>query len=355
MILNWLLSDLKHFLNSENPLPHALLVTGAPGSGKSSFSLSLAAGLLCETPKQQRQDGLACGSCQSCHWISQGSHPDLRRVMPAAFDPTYDPSFQPPVNGAEEGADEITEKDAEKKKSSEITVDQIRAMTRFLSVGGHRGGVRVVLIDPATAMNNIAANAFLKTLEEPQGNTLIVLLASRSSQISATLRSRCVVHPLTQPTKEQAKDFLLAFAKDLPEKDLDSALQMSGDMPLRALALVQGQESAGYRLALDAMLRLPDTGWQQAAEQVAQLPPSQWLVVLQYWIADVARVMQGVSPARFGAQQAVLQRLSMSLENRLDKLAEFSQWLDAQRRWANHPLNSKLFAEDILMRYCRLF
>jgi DNA polymerase III subunit delta' len=334
MNLNWLLPNLKHFLNTENPLPHALLITGAPGIGKSALSLQLAAGLLCETPKSERENGLACGHCKACHWLEQGTHPDLRRIMPAAFDPSYDPSFTGGSGISEGEEDEPLEKGAEKaekKKSSEITVDQIRAMGRFLSVGGHRGGLRVVLVDPATSMNQIAANAFLKTLEEPLGNTLILMLASRSSQISATLRSRCVAHALAAPSPE------------------------AGGMPLRALALVRGQESAGYRLALDTIQRLPDTGWRQASTEVSQLPAPQWVTVLQYWIADLARVSEGVGPMRFGAQTNLLKQLAKSPNLRLQQLLAFAQWLDTQRRWANHPLNPRLFAEDILMRYCKLF
>jgi DNA polymerase III subunit delta' len=358
MNLNWLLPNLKHFLNTENPLPHALLITGAPGIGKSAFSLQLAAGLLCETPKSERENGLACGHCKACHWLEQGTHPDLRRIMPAAFDPSYDPSFTGGSGISEGEEDEPLEKGAEKaekKKSSEITVDQIRAMGRFLSVGGHRGGLRVVLVDPATSMNQIAANAFLKTLEEPLGNTLILMLASRSSQISATLRSRCVAHALAAPSPEAAQIWMQTCTPDLSQQDCIEALQMAGGMPLRALALVRGQESAGYRLALDTIQRLPDTGWRQASTEVSQLPAPQWVTVLQYWIADLARVSEGVGPMRFGAQTNLLKQLAESPNLRLQQLLAFAQWLDTQRRWANHPLNPRLFAEDILMRYCKLF
>jgi DNA polymerase III subunit delta' len=358
MILNWLLPDLKHFLNNEKPLPHALLITGAPGTGKSAFSLRLAAGLLCETPKSERADGLACGHCKACHWLEQGTHPDLRRIMPAAFDPTYDPSFTGAANSSDADDDEPAEKGAEKaekKKSSEITVDQIRAMSRFLSVGGHRGGLRVVLVDPATSMNHIAANAFLKTLEEPLGNTIILMLASRPSQISATLRSRCVAHPLAAPTADEAQAFVAEHAPEVTKKDRIDALQMAGGMPLRALALVRGQESAGYRLALDVIQRLPETGWRQASTEVSQLPAPQWVAVLQYWIADLARVSNGAGPMRFGAQLVTLKQLAGSSNLSLHQLLAFGQWLDTQRRWASHPLNPRLFAEDILMRYCKLF
>ncbi len=364
MNLNWLLPDLKYFLHTDKPLPHALLVTGAAGIGKSAFSTKLAEGLLCETPKIKREYGLACGKCQACHWLSQGSHPDLRRVMPAAFDPSYDPSYIAPTASIDvDTGEEGVEKDSEKKKSSEITVDQIRAMTRFLSVGGHRSGVRVVLIDPAMAMNNIAANAFLKTLEEPLGNTLIVLLATRASQISATLRSRCVLHTLTVPSQAEVQQFLrenAAYGESktvaAPEpEELNQALQMAGGMPLRALALVRGQESASYRLALDVLRALPETGWQQASEQMAQLSTPLWMGVMQYWVADLARVASGSAPARFGTFATTLDCLARAPKLNTAEMMKFIQWLDQNRRWASHPLNPRLFAEETLMRYCKLF
>jgi DNA polymerase III subunit delta' len=364
MNLKWLSEDLKYFLDSEKPLPHALLITGPSGVGKSAFSMRLAEGLLCETPKTQRQNGMACGKCQACHWLSQGSHPDLRRVMPAAFDPNYDPSFVAPTASIDvDTGEDGTEKESEKKKSSEITVDQIRAMTRFLSVGGHRSGVRVVIIDPAMAMNNIAANAFLKTLEEPLGNTLIVLLATRASQISATLRSRCVVHPLTVPTEAESEAFLLENAGYGESKnsaalelgELKQSLQMAGGMPLRALALVRGQESAGYRLALDVVRALPETGWQQASEQMAQLSTPLWMGILQYWVADLARVVNGAAPVRFTSFASTLNNLARAPRLNTAEMLTFIQWLDQNRRWASHPLNPRLFAEETLMRYCKLF
>jgi DNA polymerase III subunit delta' len=356
MILNWLLKDLKYFLDTKNNLPHGLLITGASGIGKSWFSLNLAQGLLCETPLAARDHGLACGHCQACHWLSQGSHPDLRRLMPAGFDPTYDPSYVAPIVPAEvDVAEDGAEKDAEKKKSQEISIEQIRVMTRFLSVGGHRGGIRVVLIDPATSLNNFSANAFLKTLEEPLGSTLIILLATRASQISATLRSRCVVHPLTVPTIEDARAFVQENASGMSQDAIDQALQMAGGMPLRALALAQGQESAGYRLALDALSALPDTGWLQASDQVSQLGAPLWVSVLQYWVADLARVVQGAEPARFKSRKVALEKLAKSPKLQPQALMQFVQSLDHERRWARHPLNPKLYAEQILMRYCQLF
>jgi DNA polymerase III subunit delta' len=368
MNLNWLSPDLKYFLDTEKPLPHALLITGPAGVGKSAFSMRLAEGLLCETPKSQRQNGLACGKCQACHWLSQGSHPDLRRVMPAAFDPSYDPSFVAPtgsidVDTGDEAAEKGAEKESDKKKSSEITVDQIRGMTKFLSITGHRTSLRMVIVDPAMAMNNIAANAFLKTLEEPLGNTLIVMLATRASQISATLRSRCVVHPLTLPTAEDAMEFIRENANfgesknvsSLDEDEITRSLQMAGGMPLRALSIVRGQESAGYRLALDVVRSLPDTGWLQASEQMAQLSTPLWMGILQYWVADLARVIHGAAPVRFGTHAAILADLARAPRLRSAEVMKFIQWLDQNRRWANHPLNAKLFAEETLMRYCKLF
>ena len=129
-------------------LPHALLLKGAAGIGKRAFAGALAQGLLCEKPATPL---VACGACEACHWFDTGNHPDFRLLQPEAAETASDDA-------------EATDKAADKKKKRDISVAQVRALAEFIHVSSHRNGAKVVLIQPAEAMNVNAANALLKSL-----------------------------------------------------------------------------------------------------------------------------------------------------------------------------------------------
>src|SRR5690606_14968084 len=152
-------------------LPHALLISGLPGLGKRRLAEQLAAALLCEAGRNELQ---ACGRCRACRPLVQGAHPDLFVVTPE-----------------EEGR--------------QVRVDQVRGLIDQLALKSQYGGYRVGLIDPADRMNAAAANALLKTLEEPPPGVVLLLVAARPSLLPATIRSRCQQLTLSPPPAEQAR------------------------------------------------------------------------------------------------------------------------------------------------------
>ena len=180
-------------------LPHALLIVGARGLGKRRLATLFARALLCPRPGP---DGLACGSCTDCRLNAAGSHPDLARVGP-------DPE----------------------SKSGEIPIDAIRELTERAVLTPVRGAHKVVLIDPADRMNAAAANALLKTLEEPTGNTLLMLIAEQPGRLPATIRSRCQLLKLPVPAPDQA----LAWLTPLLGETAAPRLRLAYGAPLRAL------------------------------------------------------------------------------------------------------------------------
>ena len=141
---------------------HALLFGSPRGYGKRALADAFAAAALCP---QRGADGRACGVCRSCLLVAAGSHPDLVRV-----------TFELRDDG---------------KTRTELTVDQLRALGHRLALSSQFGGLQIAVIDPADAMNASAANALLKTLEEPASATIIVLVADDPSRLPATIRSRC--------------------------------------------------------------------------------------------------------------------------------------------------------------------
>lgn len=160
-------------------LPHSLLLVGQKGLGKFELARRFAASLLCESPQM---DGLACGKCLACNWFEQGNHPDFRLLQPDAL------------------AEDVEVEEGKKKPSQQITIDQVRALDDFFNVGTHRGGLRIVIVNPTEAMNRSTANSLLKTLEEPSAGTLFLLVSSEPMRLLPTIRSRCQVVPVPVPS-----------------------------------------------------------------------------------------------------------------------------------------------------------
>ena len=144
---------------------HALLLRGPSGIGKQCLARALAAAWLCQSPNA---DASACGSCDSCDWLKAGNHPDFRRLTTAA-------ALQ--AEGQEAAEDGEGEAASEKRASLQITIEQVRGLATFMGLTTHRGGARVLLIEPAEAMNAAAANALLKLLEEPPPGTRFLLVS----------------------------------------------------------------------------------------------------------------------------------------------------------------------------------
>ncbi len=179
-------------------LPHALLVTGAEGIGKRAFAEKLVQSLLCHQPI----DNQPCEQCNGCKTYSAGSNPDFMKIQ---------------VN--------------EDKK--QISVDQIRALTRFITLSRSFESYRVILLHPVEAMNANAANSLLKSLEEPAENTIIILLVTTLNQIIPTIKSRCQLLSLPKPSRQQALDWLQVNAPDL--EDVQVRLDLSFGRPLVVL------------------------------------------------------------------------------------------------------------------------
>src|SRR5690606_34194172 len=175
--------------------------------------------LLCETPR----DAIACGACDACLWLRSGNHPDLRLLRPDA------------VAQAEGQADADEAAPARAKAPSrEIRIEQVRALETWLNTATHRGGLRVIVLYPAQALNAISANALLKVLEEPAPKTVFLIVADALDLVLPTLVSRCRRLPLATPTPEVAAAWLAQAGVDA-----DSAgayLAAAGGAPLAALA-----------------------------------------------------------------------------------------------------------------------
>lgn len=200
---------------------HALLIHGPAGAGHFEFSLLLAQATLCEAPGAARS-GRPCGRCASCHLVLQRSHPDLRLVLPAALRAqmawTEDEDYIPPKGEA--------------KPSREIRVEQIRMAIDWAQQTSGRGRGKVMVLHPADALNGPAANALLKTLEEPPGAMRLLLTSADPERLLPTVRSRCQRLPLALPPPGQAE----AWLREQGLAEPAALLALAGGSPLEALA-----------------------------------------------------------------------------------------------------------------------
>lgn len=252
-----------HNLSSRFPnIGHGLLFYGKQGCGKEAFAQQFLAWVLCQQRDQQK---MACGHCGSCQWLQSNTHPNFVH---------------------------ITTDDDAKKPNAKIKIDKIRDLLPF--VQQTVDGWRVILIEPAEALNIASANALLKTLEEPGERVLIILLAEHYLKLPATIRSRLQHFALDRMRVEQATRYLQEhLPADAQIQNLNLLLNLSNQMPLRAIELAEKEWLNLRADFLQDWLKLVEnknsplliaTKWQKA------LAFTEFCYMFEYLLADVVAV-----------------------------------------------------------------
>jgi DNA polymerase-3 subunit delta' len=180
-------------------LPPALLIHEAPGTGARALATLFAQLRLCREP------AAPCGRCTHCRRVAAGEHPDFLGIAPE-----------------------------EKSKLGQISVDQIRDVAQQLSLSSYEGRGTVLVIQPADALNRNAANALLKTLEEPRADAHLILITAMPSLLPATIRSRCQKLAVAAPSRAEALAWL-EQQQPARRADWPAVLDVLGMAPLEAL------------------------------------------------------------------------------------------------------------------------
>src|SRR5882672_11160914 len=313
------------WISLRDRLPHAILIQSGEGWGEFEFAQTAAQSLLCEKPRPNRQ---ACGACHACTWFALGNHPDFRLIVPESLAPESEERVEPG-----------------KKRSDQIRIEQVRELADFLAVGTHRAGLRVILIYPAEAMNPNTQNALLKALEEPPPATVFLLVSAQPDRLLATVRSRCLKFSLPLPDAAEVLQWLVEQGVPHPE----SALAAAGGAPLAAL---KAAEAEGERLAFIEAIRRPTFDPVALADSVQRIPLWDLVGWLQRWSFDLL-LARATGRVRYHVgQEKTIAEIASRCEQA--KIAAYLRRLAQARALAKHPLNAKLFVEDLLLQYQRL-
>jgi DNA polymerase-3 subunit delta' len=263
----WLTPVLEHFGQAldQGRLPHASLVTGERGVGKRQLAERIAALLVCD----RRTSGMRtpCGECRQCQLRAGESHPDIRLYQP--------------------------------EKSRMIRIDQVRSLSQFAVASPQVAGVKVAIVDRADQLNINAANALLKTLEEPASDVVLLLLQETGRPVLPTIRSRCRILPVATPPVEEATAWLAAELKasdDEPDPERQAlALYLAGGAPRLAMDLLGSGFLDQREAALDAFRQFMKGARTVAttARAFRDLGLEATLNLMEGWANDLARVMAG--------------------------------------------------------------
>lgn len=307
----------------QDRVAHAYLFHGDDRIGKRLLALRLAQALLCETlPADQEPD--ACGACRACRQVEARTHPDFMVIEP----------------------------DRE-QANPQIKIELIRDIEHQMIYRPLIGDRKICLIDDADRMTIGAANALLKTLEEPPDHSLFILVSSRPYAMPATIRSRCQALRLTAPAQTQVEAAVI-LKRELPPADAHFLAVLSDGQLGRALEcnLEQARNSQKeFSIIFSAKGLQSFSTILATAETLAKadraLEAFDWLL---RWLRDVLLLAVGAGSDHVLNldQRTDMQALAEGLD--IDELLDLISDLEKLERQANRNLNLQMALETILLR-----
>lgn len=293
-------------------MPHAMMLTGAPGIGKRHLARLLGMALLC---RRRDAGSLPCGNCNSCVPLAAGAHPDFRELTPE-----------------------------EDRKT--ISVDQVRAFSRTCYLRPQAGQARAALIYPVERLHASAANALLKTLEEPPAGSHMLLISEQPSAVIATIRSRCQTLRVPLPDEQALGQWL----QSQPEP-VTHALSLARGAPLRALTMLESGvvDLQGQWLEDLSALMASRQGPGAIAQRWHEHPLLELLDWLYLVLGDVLKLALG-APAHALANQAQQENLrALAARMQTEKLRRALPRLIKARRMLDSNADKLLMLEQLMI------
>lgn len=316
MSLPWLTTPWQRFLEraGQGLTAHALLVSGPVGVGKLQLANEMLRWLLCLEPGK-----VACGSCRSCRLLE----PSGAAAHPERFVLTFE------------------------DERRELTVPQARQLISQLSLTTTISPRKVALIHPADRLNRNASNALLKTLEEPPGNAVIILVSDDPARLPVTVRSRCQVIAVEQPDAALAREWLTG-ASGLEPGQAELALEAAGGSPRLALAMAGAGQLEQFTRLREVLLGLRGRpGFASAAAaalaELEQEPLWRWLSL------SAAAALRGVLA---GEDTAWTRDITAADAARLSRLQGNA---DLNQRLAESTVRQDLLLQEWLLEWGALY
>lgn len=289
-------------------LAHAFLLAGPKGLGKFELARQVVAAMLCLGSSNG-----ACGTCRSCQLLASGAHPDFRLIQ-IEVNPKTD------------------------KLRTEVVIEQIRDLSASMQLTNSISTRKVALIYPAEAMNRHAANALLKTLEEPPGDAVLLLVSHDPSRLPATIRSRCQVFHVRLPDTASAMDWL-SSSLDVEPEMARLALRASAGSPLLARQLLADGVVEQFSAVGQLLLRVQtdEMAVAEALDQCASLDPENvWT-----WLSLIAA-------------ENLRSSVHLHAAGRTMQLSRLQLLADRNRRLMATPLRKELLLRDWLIQWSRI-
>lgn len=308
-IYPWLGAHWTFFMQrlESDKLAHAIMIEGPAGSGKKALANAMLARLLC-----RESLAFACGQCRSCKLLEGGAHPDFFHLHPD-------------------------------EDSVVIKVDQVRALIAKLDLTTSISERKLAYIHPAEAMNAAAANALLKSLEEPAGNAVLILVSDNPGRLPVTIRSRCQSIAVNQPDPGLVADWLATSTGKRGEQVRD-ALQAAGGSPLRAAQYLDSpelDEFAKVRQGLATALNRPGSVSVISGELNGLNPADLWRW-LSICTVEVIKSIMVEQPVNWLPGKVNLHKRT---------LLQLQKQADINRQLATTPVRGDLLLQDWLIRW----